>query len=175
MRTASFSVFLLALTFFAVSAEELAMDPNLEALRPFFGSWRGEFKNSTPEKRVIDIQLWERALNGKAVRITHSVNDGAYGGETFITWDNEKKGIVYHYFTTAGFQTTGTMKVDKNKLVCSELVKGSAQGTTEVESTFELTDDKTIKSVAKYLKNGKAEGSREVTYKRAEGAKPVFK
>ena len=61
---------------------------------------------------MVDLALWERALNGKAVRVLHSINEGMYGGETLITWDAEKKTIVYHYFSTAGVQTRGTMKVE---------------------------------------------------------------
>ncbi len=152
------------------------LDPNLAPLKPFLGSWRGEFKRSTPENPMIDVALWERALNGKAVRILHSVNDGIYGGETLITWDESKKSIVYHYFTTAGFQTKGTMKVTGRKLECHELVAGSgADGATEVKSTMELKDDGTMESAAKYLKNAEWVPGHEVKYRKVEGVKPVFK
>lgn len=157
------------------AADNLPLDPNLEPLRRFMGSWRGEFKNSTPEKPIIDTQFWERALNGKAIRVQHSINDGAYGGETFVTWDAEKKSVIYHYFSTAGFMTVGTMKIDGNKVISRESVKGAAGGTTEVESTFKLVDEKTLRTKATYLKDGKEEGGREVTYKRTEGVRPVFK
>jgi len=170
---------LIALVLFAstavFAAEERGLDENLKALQPFLGSWRGEFKSSTPEKPVIDVSLWERALNGKAVRVLHSINDGAYGGETLITWDEKTKSIVYHYFTTAGFQTKGTMKVDGKKLECHEVVTGEAQGTTEVKSTIELLDENTMHSSAKYFKNGASQQGRELTYKRVAGLKPVFK
>lgn len=59
------------------------LEPNLEPLRPLLGkTWRGEFAASTPEKPVVDIMYWERALNGAAVRVLHSINHGEYGGET---------------------------------------------------------------------------------------------
>lgn len=158
----------------AAPAEE-PLDTNLQALRPFFGSWRGEFKQSTPEKPLVDVSHWERALNGKAIRILHSINDGMYGGETLMTWNEEKKSIVYHYFTTAGFQTQGTVKVEGRKLVCHEVVTGNAGGTTEVKAIVELTGDGRMESTAEYLKNGKWEPGRAVLYQRAEGAKPKFK
>lgn len=156
-------------------SEERTLDENLKALQPFLGSWRGEFKASTPQKPIVDVALWERALNGKAVRILHSVNDGAYGGETLVTWDAKSKSIVYHYFTTAGFQTKGTMKADGKKLECHEVVTGNAGGTTDVKSTLELRDENTLHSSAKYFKQGNSEQGREVTYKRVAGALPVFK
>src|SRR6187397_1221034 len=99
-----------ALAIDARADETGKLDEALEPLRPFLGkTWRGEFKNSTPEKPVFDVSRWERALNGKAIRVLHSVNEGAYGGESIIMWDKEKQVVAYHYFTTGGFTTTGTM------------------------------------------------------------------
>ena len=110
-----------------------SLDPNLEPLRPWLGkTWKGEFKSSTPEKPVIDIARWERALNGKAVRILHSINQGTYGGESIVTWDAQQQALTYHYFTTAGFMTKGTMTVKDGKLLTHEVVQGSSQGVTEV-------------------------------------------
>src|SRR2546430_16124359 len=100
-----------------------SLDPRLEALRPLLDkTWRGEFANSKPEKPTIDVMRWERALNGKAVRVLHSVNDGVYGGETIIRWDENKQAVTYHYFTTAGFMTAGTMSFKDGKVVTHELV-----------------------------------------------------
>ncbi len=167
---------LVLLTMAHVSAAETGtLDSTLEGLRPFLGNWRGEFRNSTPDRPIIDVSQWERALNGKAIRILHSINDGAYGGETLVTWDAEKKSIVYHYFTTAGFQTRGTMKIDGKKLVCDEIVTGNAEGTTEVKATMEMHEDGSMVSESKYLKNGEWVTGHAVTYKRAADAKPVFK
>ena len=160
----------------AIAADSGELDANLALLKPFLGGWRGEFKRSTPENPLIDTAVWERALNGKAVRILHSINDGTYGGETIVTWDQSKKEIVYHYFTTAGFQTKGTMKVFGKKVECHEVVTGAnMESATEVKSTTELKDDGTMESSAKYLRNGEWVQGHEVKYKRAEGAKPVFK
>ena len=52
------------------AADQPSLHPRLEPLRPFLEkTWTGAFKNSTPEKPVVDVMRWERALNGKAVRI----------------------------------------------------------------------------------------------------------
>jgi hypothetical protein len=30
---------------------------------------------------MFDVSHWERAMNGRAIRMLHSVNDGEYGGD----------------------------------------------------------------------------------------------
>jgi len=37
---------------------------------------------------VVDVARWERALNGKAVRILHH-QSRVYGGESIVMWDPE--------------------------------------------------------------------------------------
>ncbi len=162
---------------FRVSAAEApALNEHLEAFRPLLGkTWRGEFKNSTPEKPVVDIARWERALNGQAVRIQHSINRGAYGGETIILWSAEKKSLVYYYFTTAGFMTTGTMVLTGGKYTSLEQVTGDAQGLTEVRATGEIRADGTMVTLSEYLKNGKWEPGHSATYREDPKAEVVFR
>jgi hypothetical protein len=148
----------------------------LKVFAPLVGkTWKGEFKSSTPEKPVFDVSRWERALNGQAIRVLHSVNNGAYGGETLILWDGEKKALTYWYFTTAGFRTEGTMKPEKGGWSAHETVHGAAGGITEVRSTSKLLDDGRLQVKAEYRKDGKWSGGREVTYQVAPDAKVVFK
>jgi hypothetical protein len=163
-----------------ISAGETAsLQPELEAMRPLLGkTWRGEFKNSTPEKPVADVVRWERALNGKAVRSLHSVNDGTYGGETIYRWDADKKAVTYHYFTTAGFMTTGTISFKEGKFITHEVVSsdtGGAGGVKEVRSTSELLADGTFRVKTEHLKDGEWKPGRETIYKEDASAKVVFK
>jgi len=62
------------------------------------------------------VGQWERALNGRAIRIMHSLNDGAYGGEVIVRWDEQKQAVCYHYFTTDTFWTEGTMTFSGGKI-----------------------------------------------------------
>lgn len=160
------------------AAETGSLDTNLEPFRPLLGkTWRGEFKNSTPEKPMVDVSRWERSLNGKAVRVLHSVNHGSYGGESIIRWDKESKQLVFYYFTTAGFMTTGTMKVVEGKFIGLEKVSGGSGGVTEVRSTTELRADGTLLTKAEYLKDGQPapDRGREVLYKEDATAEVKFK
>lgn len=170
------TIFIVVVALTGRAAETATLDEHLEPFRPILGkTWRGAFKNSTPEKPVIDVARWERALNGKAIRVLHSVNNGSYGGESIIRWDKESKLLVYYYFTTAGFMTTGTMTVVDGKFVGVEKVIGSANGTTEVRSTTELRPDGTLLSKAEYLKEGQPASGREVSYKEDPTAEVKFK
>jgi len=178
MNTVKAFLFLIIFVSTAVTraAETQPLDEHLEVLRPLLGkTWRGEFKNSKPDKPTIDVARWERALNGKAVRVVHSINNGSYGGESIIRWDKDSKHVVYHYFTTAGFMTTGTMTVTDGKLTAVEKVSGDANGVTEVRSTTELRPDGTMFIKAEYLKDGQPTGGRETLYKEDPKAEVKFK
>ena len=152
------------------------MDSHLEPLRPLLGkTWRGEFKDSTPEKPLVDVMRCERALNGKAVRILHSLNQGMYGGETLLMWDEKQQTIAYFYFTTAGFRTTGTLTARDGKFITRESVTGNANGITEVQGTSEVLPDGTYHVKTEYLKGSERSPGRDVTYREAPDATVVFK
>ncbi|HWY76003.1 MAG TPA: hypothetical protein VN281_10320, partial [Verrucomicrobiae bacterium] len=92
----------------ASSDDKPSLNQHLEPFRPMLEkTFSGTFKDSKPDKPTVDVQHWERALNGKAVRLTHSINNGVYGGETLFIWDEKKQSVTYYYFTTADFMTTG--------------------------------------------------------------------
>ena len=151
------------------------LDPNLEPLRGWLGkTWKQESPGGTANGK-IDIARWERALNGKAVRILHSIDAGEYGGETIATWDAAKKSVVYHYFTTAGFMTTGTMTFEGGKMITNEKVSGSAGGVSEVRGIGELTPDGTFRMKTEYLKDGKWQPGRDAVYREDATAQVLFK
>jgi len=157
-------------------ADEPPLDARLEPLRPWLGkTWKGHFKNSTPEKSVIDISRWERALNGKAVRILHSINDGSYGGESIVMWDEKKQAVGYHYFTTGGFMTTGTMTFKDGKILTHEVVTGNSGGVTEVRGTTEMRSDGTFIVKTEHRKGDEWTPGRETTYREDSSAKVIFR
>jgi hypothetical protein len=160
----------------AESSERPTLDSQLEPFRPLLEkTWKGEFKNSQPDRPVVDIMRWERALNGKAIRVMHSINDGAYGGETIFRWDEKKQQLTYHYFTTAGFMTVGSLKAEDGKLVTHEVVEGSPGGVTEVRATSQLLGDGTFRVKSEHRKDGQWSPGRDVTYREDPQAKVIFK
>jgi len=159
----------------AVLAQDDLAEP-LKPLKPFLGkTWRGEFKGSGEGKPAVDVSHWERALNGQAVRVLHSINNGEYGGESLIFWDNQKKSVVYYYFTTAGFYTNGTLTFENGKYLGHEFVTGSAEGVTEVKSTGEVTADGKLITKSQYFKNGEWVEGHAAVYREDSTAQVVFK
>ena len=101
-------------------------------------SWRG---TGTAGAGVEDIQRWDWAVGGHAVRVVHSVNGGAYAGETLIFRDRDSGDYIFHYFTTGGFHTTGTMTpTGPGAFAIDERVHG-ATGIERLRSTATLGAD----------------------------------
>ncbi len=166
----------LSATISLFGAEMPVLDPHLEPLRPLLDkTWKGAFKNSTSDKPMVDVMRWERALNGKGVRVMHSVNDGIYGGETIFMWDETKQVVTYHYFTTGGFMTVGDVSFKEGKVITHEVVTGSAGGVKEVRGTNELLPGGAFHVKTEHLKDGEWQAGREVTYNKDPSAKVVFK
>ncbi len=148
----------------------------LEPLRSFMGkTWQGHFKDSKPEKPNIDVMKWERALNGQAIRILHSINRGEYGGETIITWNPKTSRLEFYYFTTAGFITLGSIAFEAGKLITHEEVAGNQDGVTEVKATMEILPNGRLHTKSRYLKKGQWVDGHEVTYEEAPGAEVIFR
>ena len=179
MKTASLLLviaFQLAMTLRLPAAEQGTLDPHLEPLRPWLGkTWKSEAAEPGKGNPKIDVARWERALNGRAVRILHSIDDGAYGGETIAMWDEKKGAIVYHYFTTAGYTTTGTMALKDGKMVTNEVVSGNAGGVSEVRGTAEVAADGSFRMKTEYLKDGKWQPGRDAVYRADATATVLFK
>jgi len=157
------------------ASDQPALDPHLEFLQPWLDK---TFKSEGTERSgnsSTDVARWERALNGKAVRITHSLNEGAYGGEVIVRWDEEKQTVCYHYFTTDTFWTEGTMTFKDGKIASHEIVKGRAEGVTEVRATIEMRSDGTYLQKSEFLKDGKWTPGREAVYRQDPAARVIFK
>ncbi len=166
----------LSLAPLCLGAEPPTLDSHLEPLRPLLEkTFKGQFANSKPDQPTVDVAHWERALNGKAVRLLHSINDGIYGGESLILWDATRQQISYYYFTTAGFTTTGTLRLETGKFIGKETVSGSSEGITEVRSVTELLPDGGYHVKSEYLKNGEWVPGHEASYRQDATAKVVFR
>jgi len=101
--------------------EVMPLHPELERLRPFLGvTWRGDLSDPGTKIRRSDIVRYDRTLNGEAVRMLHSVNDGEFGGEMIIRFSDEKDAVEYHYFTSAGFYVQGIMTLRRGRMIAED-------------------------------------------------------
>ncbi len=134
------------------------LDSKLEPFRAFVGSWQASMAWGKEKRQVLDVSSWNVALNGKALKVVHSVNDGDYGGESFIFWDKKSKTYKAFYFTTADFYTEAIITIDgPNKFSVIEKVatagEGLSSGISEVKSTSEIRQGELHVSTS-YLKKG---------------------
>ncbi len=135
--------------------EQGMLVPQLEPFRPFLNIyWRGDL-NQGQAKPAVDVSLWQRTLNGTAIKMTHSLNDGEYGGETVLFWDKNANSLKYFYFTTAGFYTQGSMTFDAQSgtLIAEEVVTGNTNGISKVRSTSKISAEK-LMTQSEYFQNG---------------------
>ncbi len=134
-------------------------------------SWRG---TGVPDASVVDVQKWEWAVGGHAVRVVHSVGDGAYAGETVIFRDKDSGAYVFHYFTSGGFHTTGTMRpIGPGAFEVEETVHG-LDGFAPLRSTIVMGEDGVNRSRGFQQQNGEWVEKGGFDYREAPGAVPVM-
>jgi hypothetical protein len=168
---------IIAFLSFASFSAEPVLHPELEIFRPFLNShWEGDLTEPGKEKKMIDRSIWSRALNGQAIKTVHSINDGEYGGETMIFWDQKQKKIAYYYFTTAGFYTHGTMTYNPatQSIEALENVENNAQGITQVRSHSVLDKSGKLEISSEYLQNGQWVKGHGALYKRVPHTEVKF-
>ena len=158
------------------SAAPDSLNTHLLPFKPYLNrTWKGTFAAEPGQPAATDISRWERILNGEAIRMTHSLNEGAYGGETVLFWDQARKSLVYYYFTTAGFFTHGTMTMDGYKWVAHEFVENNANGITEVRSTCTFSPEGGMHTVSEYLQNGTWVHGHTIDYVESPDSRLIFR
>ena len=173
-----FSILMLSSCLFSKNESDDVKKNLSEHLKPFENyigkTFKGEFANSTPENPVYDISNWERALNGNAIRILHSVNNGEYGGESIIMWNAKKESLCSWYFTTAGFFTEATLYFEDDKLISIEDVTGNENGITQVKAVIDLLPNGQLVNSSEYLMNGNWVEGHKIHYNEEPNSKVIF-
>ena len=151
------------------------LSEHLIEMKPFIGNtYKGNFINSTKENPMTDIISFERALNGNAVKVIHSVNKGEFGGETIVMWNPEKGGLQSWYFTSAGSLTIQNVQIKKDTFISIENVERNQNGITKVKTIIEVLNGTQITKRTKYLINNLWKDGSETTYNKVHDHKPVF-
>ncbi len=168
----------LALTITITSAEDQSssrLSDHLIGFSSFIGkTYEGNFINSTKENPMVDVLSFERALNGSAIKIIHSVNDGEFGGETIIMWDSKVKSLRSWYFTSAGSLTLQDVEMKGEKFISIEDVSQNQNGITKVKTIIELMHGNKLQKRTKYLMDNLWMDGNDMIYKHVIAKRPNF-
>ena len=137
--------------------------------------FKGEFYNSTKEKPLIDVIYFERILNGEAIRISHSVNRGEYGGQYIITWNSDRGKIESYYFITGGEIRVSSVDITNNEISIKEDFSKNKNGIQKVKKIFRLDAEGSLENNIKYMINNMWIKSHEMIYSRNDSAKIIFR
>ena len=144
-------------------------DEKLAVFSPFIGTWKAEFTDGTH-----DVSNYEWILGGKALRIMHSIDEGAYGGEALIHWNIDKEAITYRYVTTSTFYTDGTITPTEYGFDAHEIVHGNMGGISETRAGYTMKDGE-IHVWSQFFKDGEWAEKTTATYVKAPGVEVRFK
>lgn len=138
------------------------------------GTYRGVPGEASSEA-LVDFQHWEWALGGTAIKISHAIEDGSYGGDTYIYKDAASGDLVYVYITNAGFRTEGIIVLNADgSYTAEEDVKGHAT-ITKVRSTSRLNDDGSSTMTSEYLDAGEWVPGHNFVYTATDADLPQLK
>ena len=150
-------------------------EEHLKAYRPLnketFGalaSLVGLRLRGTPEdgssERAPDIQQWEWALGGTAILIRHALEDGSYGGDTYVYKDAASGDLVYVYITNAGFRTEGVIQLNDDASYTAEEDVAGHPTITKVRSTSVINGDGSTNMSSQYFDGGEWVPGHAFTY-----------
>lgn len=162
-----------ALAFASLTAQAQGPIKELAALASFTGkTWKSVSGSVDGSENFTDVSKWEWAMHGRAVRITHSICDGSYGGESLIHWDAQQQKIIFRYVTTAGFYTDGEITPVENGIEVHEFVRGALGGPTETRSAYIMKDGE-MHGWAQIKADGEWGETSTFRYVQAPNAEPV--
>ena len=153
--------------------EEIPAYEPMAVFAPLSGkTLRGEWADPDGTK-IIDIAEYRFILNGRALQSTHRLEGKSYGGRTIFFFDESARKYLYHYFTTAGFHTTGAATLTADGFATDERVEGH-DTIASVRSKVTFGADEILVDVIYVGKDGaETSGGRRV-YKPIADPGPLF-
>ena len=165
--------FLLANPLMAGEEEKTAAYEPMTVFAELAGKvWRGEGKGPN-SKPIIDIAVYEMILGGRAFQSTHKLEGGTYGGRTIFFYDEGNKEYIFHYFTTAGFHTTGTMAPIEDGFTVIEKVNGHDE-IAQVQSDMMVVDGVLQVLTSHVTHDGNSSAGDTLAYREVKDPDPSF-
>lgn len=153
------------------AAPALANSP-FGALEGLVGrTWRSE-PAGEGEKGPDDISMWSRDLGGRVLVNRHALEDGSYGGVTYVYENAQTGSLDYVYVTSAGFHTTGSFVLGEDGSWTAEEEVTGHETITRVRSTGRIRPDGRMAMTSEYFGNGEWSPGRNVIYAPTDQAVP---
>ena len=169
-------IFILVSTIYPNQLKKMNLSSHLNGSEKFIGkTFSGEFYNSTKDKPLKDIIYFERILNGKAIIISHSVNDGEYGGKYIIMWNAEKNMVESYFFSTGGEIILSEATISANNIIIVEDFSKNGNRIKKVKKIYKLNKDGTLENKIKYFINNVWVNYHSMRYVQSDLAKVIFR
>ena len=116
------------------------------------------------EAGPADISKWSWDLGGRVLVNRHALEDGSYGGLTYVYENGQTGSLDYVYITSAGFHTTGSFVLGEDGSWTAEEAVTGHDTITRVRSTGRLTADGQMSMASEYFAKGEWSPGRNVVY-----------
>jgi hypothetical protein len=144
-----------ALIFFGLFGPRTATDdlcPELEILRPFVGTWTGEFQDAT--ERPAIVRTWTPILGGQAIRETRTVSEAGFEAESIFYYDRKAGVVAYLGMTNNGYVSRGQFAFDGAVFTQSGEQTGPDASAHSIRVTFRFTEEGTLVNQLYNWENG---------------------
>ncbi|MEZ5955454.1 MAG: hypothetical protein R3C13_14250 [Hyphomonas sp.] len=137
--------------------------------------WRGEPGTRDKEHgQPADYSEWYWDLGGSVLVNRHVIEDGSYGGVTYIQVNNESGALDYVYITSAGFRTSGSFEINEDGSWFAEEALEGLEHIDKVRSTGRINPDGTLSSVSEFHGPDGWGPGHEFVYTRTDLPMPVL-
>lgn len=111
-----------------------------------------------------DVSRWSRDLGGRVLVNRHVLEDGSYGGVTYVYENAQTGSLDYVYVTSGGFHTSGSFELGEDGSWTAEEEVTGHETITRVRSTGRITPDGQMAMTSEYFANGEWMPGRNVVY-----------
>jgi hypothetical protein len=141
-------------------ADELS--PELEFLRPFVGTWVGEFQDA--DERPTIHRSWTPILDGQAIRETRTVPEVGFEAESIYYYDRAAGVVSYLGITDNGYVSRGQIAFDGETFTQSGEQTRPDGSTGSIRVPFQFTAEGTLVNQLFNLEDGEWRTGHSVIY-----------
>ena len=148
----------------APPSQPAELSPELQFLRPFIGTWVGEFQDAS--ERPTIHRSWTPILDGGAIRETRTVPEVEFEAESIYYYDRAAGVVAYLGITDNGYVSRGQVAFDGEIFTQSGEQTRPDGSTYSIRVTFRFTDEGTLVNQLFNLGDGEWQIGHSVIYTR---------